>query len=50
MEAVDLNKWERITGLVLDKIEECAKRNDISSAREWSVVLSAVAHSEKVKP
>jgi len=48
--AVDLTKWERVIGLVLDKIEECAKRNDISSAREWSVILSGVAHSEKVRP
>jgi hypothetical protein len=49
MDLADLTKWERVVGFLLDKVEECTKRNSLGEAREWAHILSLVSHSEKMR-
>lgn len=49
MEQVDISKWEKNIGLLLDKVEECTKRNSLCEAKEWANILSLVVHSERTR-
>jgi hypothetical protein len=45
-EEVDTNKWERVVGLLLDRVEECTDMGAAEAAQGWAEVLSWVIQSK----